>query len=149
MPRHFRQAYSDVTTASPLKRLLSLVYDGMILIALWMVIGMIAVSLNDGEAVQGPLFKSVLLVITYFFLSFFWMRSGQTLGMLAWRLRIQTLAGEPLNPTQTLLRFFTGMLSIACFGLGFIWMFINRDRQAWHDLASGSCVVQLPKQKKD
>jgi len=110
---------------------------------------MIAVSLNDGEAVQGPLFKSALVVITYFFLSFFWMRSGQTLGMLAWRLRIQTLAGEPLNPTQTLLRFFTGMLSIACFGLGFIWMFINRNRQTWHDLASGSCVVQLPKQKKD
>ncbi|MFW1678494.1 RDD family protein [Pontibacter sp. JAM-7] len=148
MQREFPETHSDISIASPIKRLVCLIYDGMILVALWMVVGMIGVSLNAGEAVQGPLFKVILFVITYLFLSFFWIRSGQTLGMLAWRLRVQTLAGQRLSPIQTATRFVTGIFSLSCFGLGFIWMFINRDKQAWHDLASGSCVVQLPKQKK-
>lgn len=145
MSRPFKETYAEVTTASPLKRLGAFVYDFMLVIALWMVTGFIAVTLNHGEAVTGPVFQSFLLILTYTFLAFFWMRSGQTLGMLAWRLRVQTVEGYRLNFMQSLIRFIVGIVSLLCFGAGFLWMFISKQKQSWHDLASGTHVVELPK----
>ena len=148
MRKAFKETYNDVTIANPVKRIAALVYDLMIIAAFWMVVGFAAVGMNGGEEVSGPLFKSVLFILTYAFLAYFWTRSGQTLGMLAWKLRVQTTEGQPISLTQSLIRFLVGSLSIACFGAGFLWMFVNKNRLTWHDIASGCHVVQLPKTAK-
>ena len=36
-------------------------------------------------------------------------------------------------------------LSFAVFGLGFIWVAIDDDRQSWHDKIAGTTVVRVPK----
>lgn len=149
MTRPFKETYSDVKTASPMKRLGALIYDMLLIISLLMVAtGIVTTAFNAGEAVEGPLFQSFLFILTYLFLSFFWMRNGQTLGMLAWRLRVQTTEGNRLNFSQCLLRYIVGMFSIGVAGAGFLWMFINKQKMTWHDLASGTHVVELPKNAK-
>ncbi|KXJ54762.1 RDD family protein [Neptuniibacter pectenicola] len=149
MTRSFKETYSDIKIASPLKRLGAFIYDMMLIIALLMVsTGIITMGFNDGESVQGPLFQSFLFILVYLFLSFFWMRNGQTLGMLAWRLRVQTTEGERLNAKQCLLRYIVGILSLLAGGVGFLWMFISKQKMTWHDLASGTHVVELPKRAK-
>lgn len=148
MRRSYPETFDQVKTAPPLKRLGALLYDFMLIVALWMVIGAIAVAANDGEAVTGPLFSSFLFIATFAFFSFFWVRTGQTLGMLAWRLRVQTPEGEHISLVQALIRFLVAGISIAVGFVGFIWMFINREKMAWHDLASKTCVVELPKPPK-
>lgn len=149
MTRSFKETYSDIKIASPLKRLGAFIYDIMLIIALLMVsTGIITMGFNDGESVQGPLFQSFLFILVYLFLSFFWMRNGQTLGMLAWRLRVQTTEGERLNAKQCLLRYIVGILSLLAGGVGFLWMFISKQKMTWHDLASGTHVVELPKRAK-
>lgn len=148
MGRPFKETYAEVSIASPLKRLGALLYDLMIVVALWMVTGFIAVTINNGEAVTGPQFQSFLFILTYLFLAFFWTRSGQTLGMLAWRLRVQTTEGQRISFMQSLIRFLVGSLSLGFCGAGFLWMFINKQKLAWHDLASGCHVIQLPKHAK-
>ena len=68
--------------------------------------------------------------------------------MLAWRLRVQTTEGERLNAKQCLLRYIVGILSLLAGGVGFLWMFISKQKMTWHDLASGTHVVELPKRAK-
>lgn len=152
MSRAFKETYADIKTASPLKRLGAFVYDMMLIIALLMVSSGAMLMLNDGEALDtSPYFafyQSALFVLVYLFLSFFWMRNGQTLGMLAWRLRVQTTEGYRLNFSQCLLRYLVGIISLMACGGGFLWMFVNKQKMTWHDLASGTHVVELPKNAK-
>ncbi len=149
MSRPFKETYDDVKIASPLRRLGAFVYDSMLIIALLMVsTGIVTMTFNHGEAVEGPLFQSFLFILLYLFLSYFWMRNGQTLGMLAWRLRVQTTEGERLNFKKCLLRYLVGWVSLLTCGAGFVWMFISKQKMTWHDIASGTHVVELPKNAK-
>lgn len=152
MSREFKETYEDIKIAPPMKRLGAFVYDMMLIVSLLMVSSAAMLALNDGEALdQSPyfaLYQSALFVIVYCFLAYFWTRKGQTLGMLAWRLRVQTTEGERLNLSKSLLRYLVGILSLGCFGAGFLWMFINKQKLTWHDIASGSHVVELPKNAK-
>ena len=79
--------------------------------AVWMLLGYIFIAFNDGEAVSGALFNSTVFLITFLFFALFWTRSGQTLGMLAWRLRIESEQGQPVDAKQALLRFMCAILS--------------------------------------
>jgi uncharacterized RDD family membrane protein YckC len=53
--------------------------------------------------------------------------------------------GERRRPGwwRGLLRAAVALVGAACLGLGYWWMFLNRDRRTWHDLASGTAVVRV------
>jgi uncharacterized RDD family membrane protein YckC len=149
MPRQFNDDPSRLRTPTLIVRLLAMVYDTLIVLAIWMLIGGIAVALNQGEAIDSPLglatLKSLLLITTFLFFGFFWTRSGQTLGMMAWRLRAQSETGFSLSWTQAMIRFFAAMLSIALFGLGY-WITIFSDQKVtWHERWSNSVTVRITK----
>jgi uncharacterized RDD family membrane protein YckC len=149
MPRQFTDDPNRLRTPTLIVRLLAMVYDTLIVLAIWMLIGGIAVALNQGEAIDSPLglatLKSLLLITTFLFFGFFWTRSGQTLGMMAWRLRAQSETGYSLSWTQAMIRFFAAMLSIALFGLGY-WITIFSDQKVtWHERWSNSVTVRITK----
>jgi uncharacterized RDD family membrane protein YckC len=149
MPRQFNDDPSRLRTPTLIVRLLAMVYDTLIVLAIWMLIGGIAVALNQGEAIDSPLglatLKSLLLITTFLFFGFFWTRSGQTLGMMAWRLRAQSETGFSLSWTQAMIRFFAAMLSFALFGLGY-WITIFSDQKVtWHERWSNSVTVRITK----
>lgn len=148
MARQFPESFDQLKAASPIKRLISLIYDFLIMLSVWFLIGGIAVAINRGEAVTGSLLQVAMFIISYLFLAFFWTRGGQTLGMQSWRLRVQTAEGYSLTASQALKRYLAAILSIATFGLGYLWMFIDKEGLSWHDRLSGSCIVELPKKKK-
>lgn len=143
--------FNDDTPPSPAglgRRLMAMFYDLLLLFSIWMLIGFVAVAINQGEAVEGPIMKSVLFTATFLFFGFFWTRSGQTLGMQAWRLRVQTLGGHRLSWSRALLRFMIAIPSLLLFGLGYLWMRFNDERLTWHDRLSDTCVVLLPKRDR-
>lgn len=149
--RQYPESFDEVKPAGQIRRLGALLYDFMITVALWMLIGGIAVAINQGEStdVSSPaMLQSVLFILTYLFFGFFWTRNGQTLGMQAWRLRIQTPEGMVLTWWQALLRYISACLSIGTLGLGYLWMFIDRDGLSLHDRLSGTYVVELPPRNK-
>ena len=41
------------------------------------------------------------------------------------------------------LRYLVGSVSLLAGGLGFWWAWVDRDRLAWHDRASGTRMVRL------
>nr|WP_067287337.1 RDD family protein [Marinobacterium profundum] len=144
----FSDSREAVRSATLVRRLLSMLYDSLLVLALWMVLGGIGVAINHGEAVEGPLLKSVLFISSYLFFAYFWTRSGQTLGMIAWNLRVETLAGGRISWTQALIRFLIAIPSVLLLGAGYWWMLLSDERLSWNDRFSDTRVVQLKKQPK-
>lgn len=74
-----------------------------------------------------------------------WRRGGQTLGMRPWRLRVVAADGAPATTRALWLRYAVGTLSLLAAGLGFWWAWLDRDRLAWHDRASGTRMRRGPR----
>ena len=60
------------------------------------------------------------------FFSAFWTKSGQTLGMRAWRVKLEPLPGKRLTVARCALRCLGALLSAACLGLGYLWCLVDR-----------------------
>ncbi|AQQ68400.1 preprotein translocase subunit SecF [Microbulbifer agarilyticus] len=154
--------FNHLPYAGVVPRLISLIYDALIVAGLWMVYGFFALlvattfgglqcqpeHIDYTPCVGGPLYQLGLLFVTagYFFWS--WRAAGQTIGMRAWRLMVANNNGVQLSWYQCCIRALVGPLSVACLGLGYFWGYFRPDRASWHDLASDSEVRQLPKKKK-
>jgi uncharacterized RDD family membrane protein YckC len=119
----------------------------MLLIAVLLLASLVALPiLGDAPStLQLLLFRLYLVVISFGFFAWFWLHGGQTLGMRAWRIRLQRIGGDPITPWQTLLRFLVAILSWLLFGLGFLWSLIDQEQLTWHDRYSLSELVVLPK----
>lgn len=152
MPKDFTADLSEVKPATLIRRLLAIVYDTLLVVAISMVIVLIGVGINGGEAIDTPLGKatlqSALLCTNFLFFGYCWTKAGRTLGMLAWHLRIQNHDGSKIRWSQALIRFFGGAFSLLCFGLGFLFILASDEKLAWHDRWSNSVVVRTPKPQR-
>ncbi|MBY5968753.1 RDD family protein [Halomonas denitrificans] len=146
----------DVWPAGLGRRLGAMLYDGFLLLAIWIAITTLHVlvvrkvlGLAPAEVGAGvwQVFSLRLLLVAaaFAFFAFFWRRGGMTLGMQAWRLRVQTRDGAPISLRQTMVRFAVGAVSFLPLGLGHLWVVFDGERRSWADLASGTQVVVLPK----
>ena len=73
----------------------------------------------------------------------FWLRFMGTPGKMALKLRIvDSRTGNKLSVGQAIGRYFAYILSILPFGLGFIWVGIDRRKQGWHDKLAGTVVIR-------
>ncbi len=136
------------------RRLAAICYDSLLLLALIMVatsLIIIPLGLEAGDTSVGrnPLFQIVVFgLIPPFFFSWFWVKGGQTLGMRAWRLQVVRNDGKPLTWRDALLRYCAALLSWAAIGVGFLWIFVDRDKLAWHDRLSKTRLVIAAKRAK-
>ncbi|TFH87027.1 RDD family protein [Billgrantia azerbaijanica] len=155
MQRRFDQL-DDVWPAGLGRRLGGMLYDAFLVAAIWLLVTVLHLLVfrfgfgGSAEAVGSGLAQrltlQLLLVASAFaFFAFCWGRGGMTLGMQAWRLRVQTPDGRPISLVQSLIRYAVAWLSLAAFGLGYLWVLIDAERRSWPDLASGTRVVVLPK----
>jgi uncharacterized RDD family membrane protein YckC len=125
-----------------LRRLAAVIYDLILLIAVFFVATALLLPLNSGEAFTGQhfLFPFYLLTIGFIFYGWFWTHGGQTLGLKAWKIRVLTDNQKPINWTQALVRYLTALASWGLFGLGFLWILFDKDRRGWHDHLSKTAV---------
>ncbi|MFY2763292.1 RDD family protein [Arenimonas sp. MALMAid1274] len=129
-------------------RLLALVYDAMPNIALWIAVSAIALAIKPGHAPFAPWslgqvsLWGVCWLVTGAYAVHSWRRSGQTLGMRPWRLKVIAADGRPAGPRALALRYAVSTLSLAALGLGFLWSLFERERRTWHDLASATVMVR-------
>jgi len=130
--------------AGMLRRFAAMLYDAFLVVALWMISTTLFVSLfTDGAEVQGLWFQLFLYAELAAFYIFFWHLKGQTLGMQVWKIRVLTRDGETLSYRQCLIRFAMATVSTLALGLGFIWMYFNKERLTLHDIVSRSHVAYL------
>src|SRR6187551_568011 len=93
----------ESTTGEPaglLRRLTAVLYDLLLVIALAFVATFAMLPLTGGEALlastQGAIgyaYHVVVLLVVFAYFGWSWTRSGQTLGLKAWRIRLSTVEG--------------------------------------------------------
>jgi len=135
-------------TAGVLRRLAAASYDALLLGAIWMAATLGIVTARGGEPIPpgNPGYQALLLISAALFFITSWLRGGQTLGMRAWRLKVERESGEPLDLRTGVVRFLAGMLTVGTGGLGLLWLWIDRDELTWQDRLAGTRVIVLPKE---
>ncbi len=150
---------TPLPTAGALRRLAALVYDAFLIFGLLVVPLFIATALlnprsdvHEGSVTHDlpsiapkPVILAYMIVVIVGFYCYFWRTSGQTLGMQAWRIRLDGEQGQRPSWRQCLIRAAVGFFSLLCAGLGYWWIWVDKNRASWHDRASNTRVVVLPK----
>lgn len=131
--------------ASLLKRMLALVYDGLILLALWLCVTWLFLMVF-GDAADG--IKRMLLQLLLWFAAgaYFvtcWCRSGQTLASQAWNIQLVDSNYQPLTVPRAVQRYISASCSLLCFGLGFFWALLDQQQLFLHDRLLGTRLVSL------
>ena len=90
-----------------------------------------------------PADRAVPLLAVY--LIVFWALKGTTIGGIICGLKIVRLDDRRLDWTTAIVRGLAGFLSILPFGLGFLWIVFDDEKQSWHDKVAGTVVVHAPK----
>ncbi|MBM6552222.1 RDD family protein [Marinomonas ostreistagni] len=131
------------------RRLAAAFYDSLLLIALYFVVGWIAVMANDGEAVEAGWLFWLLLLIAWGFFVKFWRYPGQTLGMQVWKFRLVQTDGTQVTLRQATARYLLALVSWACAGLGFWWALLDKDGATWHDKLTDTRLEFIDHKKRD
>jgi uncharacterized RDD family membrane protein YckC len=132
-----------------------MLYDAFLVVALVGVVNAIALGVvvwftGGAQQVLNPHVVQLLSAFsTVGFFSVFWLKSGQTLGMQAWRIKLVNRDGGAPNTGQCVLRCCGAFVSAACLGLGYLWCLIDRKGYYWHDYLSSTEIILQPKKEKD
>lgn len=137
---------SDETELPPAgfsRRLGALLYDAMLLTAVLFIATLLVLLFTSGEAVRprDPLFNTYLLFVCFFYFAWPWVHGGRTLGMHTWHIRVLRSDGRPLTWWDALMRFIAALPSTLFFGLGHLWVLVDKRNRAIHDRWSDTKVV--------
>lgn len=128
--------------ASLFRQLAAMVYDSMLIFAVLFAAGAVALIFNRGEAIEhSPLFSLYLLIVVFSYYAWFWRKSGQTLGMRAWKIQIVSEFGGNPSWGVSYLRLCFALISLGCFGLGYLWRLVKP--YTWHDRLSQTSVIDV------
>lgn len=159
---------SPLATPSIKRRIASLPYEGLLLLAL-IVIATFPVAGLKGATLSGAphvIFQAYLFCVAAAYFTWFWRHGGQTLAMKTWRFRVVNRDGGELNFVQALTRFVYALMFYgpACVGVVLLffpdrvsrvitmWAFFpmvatvlwarhDLDRQFLHDRMAGTRLV--------
>ena len=143
------------------------VYEGVLLFGVVVIVGLVysplAGQTHALKARSG--LQAMLFVVLGLYFVTFWTRSGQTVAMKAWHIRLASIDGGPVPPKRALLRyllswlwFLPAVVTIFATGLsrstgattttllagvlGYAALTRMRpDRQFWHDAVCGTRLI--------
>jgi uncharacterized RDD family membrane protein YckC len=131
------------------RRLAAGFYDLLLLTAVYMVTTALLLFLTRGQAITPQdsagltyLLRALLVTVTVLYFGLSWTRTGQTLGMLAWKIRVERHDGSRLRWRDVVVRLGSATLSLLALGLGFLWILVDSQGRAWHDRLSATRIVR-------
>lgn len=139
-------AYSPYP-AGLLRRLAAAVYDLFLLFGLWLIGTLVLLPFSYGHAAalgHSPFYRAYLLYIPFLYFGWFWTHGGQTLGMLAWRMRLRSVDDQPVGWMRSALRYvgaWFAWLSV----IGMLWIILDPQKRGWQDMLSKTEIMVLPK----
>ena len=133
---------SSSPSASLIKQLAAMLYDSFLVFAVLFFASALALLFNQGDAIESnPWFSLYLLLTLFTFYAWFWKKSGQTLGMKVWKIRIVSESGGNPGWATCYLRLISALLSLLCLGLGYWWRLFKP--YTWHDRFSKTRVIDV------
>lgn len=148
---HLTNAFSlsynyPMTNASPtvLRMLFCALYESVLLIAVLALTTFVFIWWF-GDATQSPkryVLQFSLWGVMGLYFVWCWIKSGQTLAMQTWRIRLVDYAGQPLTMARAVKRYFFATIF---FGPSYLWALFDREHLFLHDRLSGCRLVNVPK----
>lgn len=129
-----------------LRRLASMLYESLLLVAVLFLAGFLFVGLTQGSttSLARGVFQVYLLGVVAAYFVWFWLRGGQTLAMKTWHLRLVSADGAPLSLRQAIIRFVISLPS-TLLGVGILWALFDRERQFLHDRLARTKIILVAK----
>jgi len=87
----------------------------------------------------------VLLIAMAAYGAIMWKFKGTTVGGILFNLQVVRADDRELDWPTASVRALSCFLSLACLGLGFLWIAFDDNKQAWHDKIAGTVVVRVSK----
>ena len=135
------------------RRLGAILYDGLLLLALWLVATALLLAVSGGQLANPdrPLWllyalRGSLLLVTFMFFAWFWTHGGQTLPMKTWRIRLISANGAYPTLRQSVIRYIVALLGICAAGIGLFWALWDSEHQFLHDRIAGTRLVESQSQ---
>ena len=125
------------------RRLICMVYESLLLLGIAFFTGLLFLGATDANpsgwlrhAFQVYLF----LVIGLYFVGS-WRRSGQTLAMKTWKLRLAGADGARITLRQAIVRYVCAWPCLLLGGIGILYAPFDRERRFLHDRLAGTSIV--------
>ena len=100
-----------------------------------------SVFFEDEEAALGAMvIISAIIGMPYFI--YFFGTTGKTLGKQVMKIKVVTVEGSPLTYGVGFLRWFGYLVSGLTFGIGFLWILIDKNKQGFEDKIAKTYVVK-------
>src|SRR5262245_6391345 len=125
------------------KRLLSTVYEALLAFAVAFLAGVAFHGAAQGRlaGAERLLFQIYLFLVLGIYFIVCWSRGGRTLPMQTWRMQLVRRDGGRVEVGRAALRYVLAWFSLLAFGAGFLWAWLDRDRQFLHDRLAGTRIV--------
>lgn len=123
------------------------IYDALAVIALCFVSALVVIILI-GDASHGLkryLLQIVLWLAIGIYFVWCWKKTGQTLAMKTWQLKLVNEDGQLLPLNLAMARYVLSTLSLVLFGLGFLWAMVDRDHLYLHDRLLNTHIIYVPR----
>ena len=99
--------------------------------------------LTEDKSIHGFWDLMLSYIVPFFGTLWFWLKYRGTPGKMATKLEIvDAVTGNSMSTGQAIGRYFAYILSTIPFGLGFIWIGIDKRKQGWHDKLASTVVVR-------
>jgi len=121
-----------------------MLYDGVILFGLLIIASAIALPIGNVEKVafENFWFTLWLFLVCFAYLGGCWRYGGMTVGMRAWKVKLVSENGDVITWSRCLLRFLIALASAGAFGVGFLWVLVDRKKRSWHDLSARTVLLR-------
>jgi len=138
-----REPIVEVVSAEHWRRLLSFAFDAFVLVSVLCSVVLASVQFAEEDRLSAEAGSNLVLFAWAVYL---WASNatGVSAGKFLFGIRVTRTDRESApGVVRGLLRTIASGLSLACFGLGYLWSLWDRDRRAWHDILTGTRVVQV------
>ncbi|CAN1489968.1 COG1714 Predicted membrane protein/domain [Methylophilaceae bacterium] len=124
-----------------------MVYDGLVVLALSfaLALGFILLFGDASHGLKRYALQLFLWLGVGLYFVWCWRKSGQTLAMQTWQLKLSDGQANLLNWPQALIRYALASLSLGAFGLGFVWAVFDHDGLFLHDRLLSSRITFVPR----
>ena len=122
-------------------------YESLLLIAVLFLAGFLFITLTDYPRRPDlrPALQIFLLGVAGGYFAWFWYKSGQTLAMKTWRIKVEDYDGRLLSFPYALLRFALAFTGLMLAGLTIWWALLDQEGQFLHDRLLKSRLVIVEK----
>ena len=98
---------------------------------------------QNPDAMVAPLIVITGIAFSLFYWIGGWSSNGQSIGQSTVGITVIDGNGARLTRGKAFVRYLGFLVSGLVFGLGFLWIALDKKRQGWHDKMAGSYVVSM------